>query len=334
VFLVIALMLAPTASAQQFEAVGERALGMGGAFVAVADDSSATWWNPAALAAGPFVDASIALTRSEIRRRDVPDVRVPVAAFSLTTPPFGVSYYRLRITDIHRSDPTGSSSVGREVGRVGVVRSLRLHQLGVTVLATVFPGLHVGTTLKYLRGRVASADVPEAVDADALLDRGEALDGGTAQGRFDADVGALFVTGPFRLGGVVKNVREPGFGGGTPPGDTGVEVPRQARIGVAYDGTLRRSAAPWVLSVDVDLTTYASGDDERRVIAAGAERWLFGERIGIRGGGRFNQTGSKERSATAGVSAAVRSGMFVEAHVVHGGADSERGWGLAARVSF
>ncbi len=36
-----------------------RAPGMGGAFVAVASDSSATWWNPAGLAAGPFVDLSV-----------------------------------------------------------------------------------------------------------------------------------------------------------------------------------------------------------------------------------------------------------------------------------
>ncbi len=37
-----------TASAQGFEAVGTRALGMGGAFVAVADDASAVYWNPRA----------------------------------------------------------------------------------------------------------------------------------------------------------------------------------------------------------------------------------------------------------------------------------------------
>ena len=72
----------------------------------------------------------------------------------------------------------------------------------------------------------------------------------------------------------------------------------------------------------------------RRVIAAGAERWLFGKRIGVRGGGRFNQVGHKERSATGGVSAAIRPGMFVEAHAVAGGSDDERGWGVAARVSF
>ena len=52
------------AAAQPFEVVGMRALGMGGAFVAVANDSSATWWNPAGLAAGPFVDVAVARAAS------------------------------------------------------------------------------------------------------------------------------------------------------------------------------------------------------------------------------------------------------------------------------
>ncbi len=37
------------AAAQTAEVVGTRALGMGGAFVAVADDPSAVYWNPAGL---------------------------------------------------------------------------------------------------------------------------------------------------------------------------------------------------------------------------------------------------------------------------------------------
>ena len=43
-------------SAAAWVAAGVAADGEGGAFVAVANDSSATWWNPAGLAAGPFFD--------------------------------------------------------------------------------------------------------------------------------------------------------------------------------------------------------------------------------------------------------------------------------------
>ena len=35
-----------------FESTGERALGMAGAFVGVADDATATYWNPSGLASG------------------------------------------------------------------------------------------------------------------------------------------------------------------------------------------------------------------------------------------------------------------------------------------
>ena len=48
------------AAAQGFEPVGTRAQGMGGAFVAVADDATATYWNPAGLASIPIFDLTLA----------------------------------------------------------------------------------------------------------------------------------------------------------------------------------------------------------------------------------------------------------------------------------
>ena len=83
-FLRVALLVVPltlTAApvgAQIVESVGSRALGMGGAFVAVASDSSATWWNPAGLAAGPFLDLAIGKADD-------------ASWFALATPPFGLS---------------------------------------------------------------------------------------------------------------------------------------------------------------------------------------------------------------------------------------------------
>jgi len=307
------------AGAQTIETVGERAMGMGGAFVAVADDGSATWWNPAALAAGPFLDAAAGWSRTEFRRDGEPTGRVEPVTVSLSVPPLGVSYYRFRITNIQPAGPTVTPPAGREDGRVGVVQSLRLHELGVTLLQTVFSGVHVGTTLKFLRGDV------EHTSSDVGL---------TPEGEFDADLGVLAVAGPWRVGGVVKNLFEAAEFGEV-AGLDGVTLSRQARVGVAFDAGARRgSNAAWTVSADVDVASYATNTGDRRVIAAGAERWLVGKRIGVRGGARFNQVGQKERSATGGVSAAIRPGLFVEAHGVAGGSDDERGWGVAARITF
>ena len=52
------------ANAQIYEIVGTRAQGMGGAFVAVADDATATWWNPAGLATGAYFSSVVELGRT------------------------------------------------------------------------------------------------------------------------------------------------------------------------------------------------------------------------------------------------------------------------------
>jgi hypothetical protein len=91
---------------------------------------------------------------------------------------------------------------------------------------------------------------------------------------------------------------------------------------------------PVIVALDVDLRRYAVATGDRRVVALGGEGWLFGRRVGLRAGGRINTVGAEDRAGTAGVSVAVRSGVFVDWHLVRGGTAEDRGWGLAARVSF
>src|SRR5688500_16614278 len=89
----ICLGVGAPASAQVVESVGSRALGMGGAFVAVASDSSAVWWNPAGLAAGPFFD--MALAQGDVEAAEtLPAWRQGFSGFSAAAPPLGLSYYR------------------------------------------------------------------------------------------------------------------------------------------------------------------------------------------------------------------------------------------------
>src|SRR5204863_3684316 len=103
--LAIALFLAIAVSlhAQSYEDIGTRAQGMAGAFVAVADDASATWWNPAGLAtARNAVDFSAEI--SEGGRGGV----------ALAFPSLGLSYYRNKISKIQPSGSTASVGSSRQ----------------------------------------------------------------------------------------------------------------------------------------------------------------------------------------------------------------------------
>ena len=281
---------------------------MGGAFVAVASDASATWWNPAGLAAGPLLDLTLARASTKVEN-EVPAWRNRTSWFAVATPPFGFGYYRFRLTDIQPFSPTDQAGAGREDRRVEIpARSLSASQLGVTVVHTLTSGVHAGTTLKYLRGT---------------------LSGGDTQGRFDMDVGVLAIAGSLRVGAVARNITEPDF---EAPG-AALRLPRQFRVGAAFDPE-RATGVPLTISLDADVRVYDTGTGERRVVAAGAEQWFMAKRFAVRAGGRFNTVGLRERSATAGATVAVRSGLYVEGHVVRGGSPDEQGWGLAARVSF
>ena len=328
---VLIIITATNSSAQIVESVGTRALGMGGAFVAVAADSTATWWNPAGLATGPYSDISLGRSIVNLEKTETSSARRDrVSWLTAAAPVVGLSYYRLRITDIRGVGPTGQPTVNREDTRTGVsVRSLAASEFGVTVVQSVLPGVHAGATLKYVRGTVrVGADDGSRSDSD-LLDAGDDLEGGDARNQFDLDAGLMFVAGPVRLGAVMRNIRKPDFGTDATP----FTLPRQTRIGAVIDAE-QAGGPPFIAAIDADVRAYATGTGDRRVVALGAERWLWTKRIAVRGGARFNTVGAKERAATAGGSVAVRNGLYLEGYIVHGGSEAERGWGLGARVSF
>lgn len=311
---------------------------MGGAFVAVASDSSAAWWNPAGLAAGPFLDMALAKADVEVIAAG-PAWRQETTWFALGTPVIGLSYYRFRLTDIRAFDATDEAPVSREDRGAGVpVRALSASHLGVTFVQTLLPGVHAGATLKYVRG--ASAERREdglAVPSD-LLDRGAALEEGDADGSFDMDVGLLAVAGAVRLGARMRSVLEPAFprrraGAAGDPELERVRMPRQTRVGAAFDAETA-AGVPLTIALDADVDAYPTPSGARRVVALGAEQWLLARRIAVRAGGRMNTVGARERLATAGASVAMRGGLYVDGHVVRGRSADEKGWGVAARVSF
>jgi F plasmid transfer operon protein TraF len=298
---VCALAVCPTvAFAQRFDDFGVRAQGMGGAFVAVADDASATWWNPAGLAH--------ALTVVDLSGSILKDGRRSVA---LGFPSLGLSYYRLKIRQIQPAIPTtGTSASGRQdIGAAGNDPSLResgLSEFGASVGQSLSQHLVIATTLKL---------------ENALDDT-----------KPDLDVGVMGAFGPMRVGLTVKNVRQPTFGDDA----DAYELTRRARVGAAlvHDavGTIDRI----VVAVDADLTSAPVAGRDEREVAGGAEVWLKGRRIGVRGGGGINTvTGASGRSFGAvGLTVVPYPRLNVEAAVTRG-ADSMRDqWSVGLRLTF
>jgi hypothetical protein len=342
--LIVLPVLRPgVATAQSADAVGVRAQGMGGAFTAVADDASSAWWNPAGLGAwsssgqagGTYGNAILEFGTHQSPRLDrdagglaVPAWRADARGFTIAYPALGLSYYRLRISEIQAPAPTGATGAIREdPGTADVrLRSLVLNQFGSTVGQSFGRHLVVGSTLKLLRGRVgAAASSPGA----ASLDAAAGLDG-DGETHVGLDVGALASFGLVRAGLMVRNVREATFGNGA----DAVTLDRQVRGGLALVSGARGGASRFSAAFDADLTTATTAVGEERRIAAGAEGWLFGRRVGVRGGVSTNTVGDRRSRLSGGLSAAVSRGMYVDAEATGGADDVREGWGLALRLTF
>jgi len=311
----VLLGCATTVGAQTFEAVGTRAAGMGGAFVAVADDASAAYWNPAGFAAGNIF--SIVVDRGTSKS----DPTVPEGArkasgflFAMGMPALGLSYYQLRSTVVATSG-AGAGSVRLD--------TLVTRHTGATVLQSVGHRLTVGGTAKLVNGTAASAVGSDAA-RETLLDSATEL-GGRQSTKFDADIG-LMTAGPFfKLGLTIRNVTSPDFE--TPEGDA-ITLPRQARAGIAC-----LLAQGWVVDADFDLsTTHGSLGDERN-IAVGTEGHL-GRKTMVRAGLRWNTTGPSRTAPAAGGSYRLLGSLFVDGQVTGGSARADRGWGISARFVY
>ena len=312
----LALLLgARAASGQALETVGNRAAGMAGAFVAVASDSSAVWWNPAALPTGPLADMSVGFGDAR-NGEPVPGSAGRATALAVTLPLLGVhiaSYDHVRAAD-------------RRGGATGVSR-VAVRQLGLTLVQSIVSGVHVGGTLKYLRGSWAGDR--RFVDGGQAVAAARALSGPEGEGRWDADLGVIAVHRGWRVGLLARQLMAPSFG----EGPDAIPAGRQVRVGVAFDAAAA-DGPPFTMAADIDLTGADGPDGLSRNAALGVERWLRGGRIGLRTGLSIRTAGDPRPSASAGASLMVKSGLFLEISGTAGTNDAPRNWGATARVSF
>src|SRR5689334_6829487 len=186
--ILITLLSASAAYAQS--PVGTRAEGMAGAYVGVADDATAVYWNPAGVASAPIVSAVVSLgipvkhgdsAQSSVDKRD----KGGIVAVSATA--IGVAYYRLTAYGLGALEPavTGSNS-REEVGRS--VHAITTQTVGVSLVQSLTENIVVGATPKFVR-----ADDGNAIDVDA---------------------GVMYSRHHVRLGLVARNLTAPSFESG------------------------------------------------------------------------------------------------------------------------
>jgi hypothetical protein len=276
--------------------VGTRAEGMAGAFVGVADDASAVYWNPAGIATGPIVSAVFGFGVG-------PDVAGPFqtsvdqqdrrAVLAVSATAIGMAYYRFTAYGLRAAEPAVSTSNSREeVGRS--VHAMTVQTAGVSLLQSLTDHIVVAGTPKFVRAAGTNA--------------------------FDVDEGVMVSANRMRLGLVARNLTTP------------IDLQREVRAGAAW-GSSWPGISRVIASADADLTSRVTPAGDRRDVAAGLETWWKNQRLGLRGGLRRSTIGDARAAFAAGVSASLKTGMLVDAHVVRGH-ETERSWGVGLRMLF
>jgi hypothetical protein len=329
------IVLPASVTAQSFPSTGTRAAGMGGAFVGVADDATAIYWNPAGLAAGAYFSLVLDGGAEGI----TPDASALGGDSSnfllgLAMPALGLGYYRLHSRTAGPPAtlaPLDSTAPPLLTAAPALrVDTLVTHHGGVTLVQSLWPGIAVGTTLKLVRGIASSAVVP-ALTADQALEADAAELLGRATNRFDLDVGVMAAGGPLKVGFTLRNATEPGFDSAGV--DDELVLERQARAGLSYAVT-----SAWVAAADFDLLKTKDPFGERRDIALGVEGRLT-PRVHVRSGFSFNTVDADDdrgsrRAYSVGGSFAVRSAVFVDGHFTAGNDRAGQQWGVAARFVY
>jgi hypothetical protein len=313
-FAAFACLPARPAQAQQvFESLGSRALGMGGAFVAVANDGTAAFWNPAGIALAPKGNLTIEWTGFHTGNQDQPPAPGPTTR-SATFATFGSSNFNLSYASLQGADLV-MTSAGT------MAETLQTTQYGATVLQALAPGVIVGSTLKLVHGFAASEAVIATTGSNALS-QVSSLQGQTVT-RFDLDVGLMVDMKKVRLGFAAKNLEQPTF---PEPGAAGFTIYRQARMGVAVLPT-----SGLTLAMDFDLGATDLRGGPREEIAIGGEDRI-GKSFAFRSGLRWSMAGERGLVGSVGLSLAVKPGAWIDGHYTQGGIDGDRGFGLAFRV--
>jgi F plasmid transfer operon, TraF, protein len=304
--LAVISVLAAASPAWAQSPVGTRAAGMAGAFVAVADDATAVYWNPAGVASGSLVSAVIDYgqgegatdpTQTTVTQKDT----AVFAGFSATA--VGVAYYRFGAYGSEKDEPVVTGATSREEVR-RTVHAVTTSVFGVSLVQSLGDYIVVGATPKFVN--VGSSNT------------------------FDVDAGVMVAANRFHVGLVGRNLTTPSFD--TDGVEEGAELGREVTIGGAW-GSGWSGISRVIVAVDGDVMSRATPTGDRRDIAGGVETWWLKQRLGIRGGMRRSTIGEARRIVSGGISAGLTAGLLLEAHVARGQSD-ENSWSVGLRMAF
>jgi hypothetical protein len=301
---------------------------MGGAFVAVADDASAVYWNPAGLATGSYF--SLVVDRNTLAAPDEADVTHGRSGLlvAIGTPPLGVAYYRTRVTTSQPYSAIDASSGGRNF-IPGAVRldSLLTDQAGVTLVQSIGRVLAIGGTLKYVHGTASSGIT--SLTGKAARELADDLPSKSSS-TFDGDLGVMAVGAFGRVGVSVRNVGEPSF-----ETREGFSLVLQRRV---RGGVVLNLAQSLMVAADADFTSADVGDGRWRDAAVGAEAKVA-RGAWVRSGVHWNTAGGNTGPGAApivsiGGSYTVHGSLLADAQASVGSENGDRGWGVGVRFVF
>jgi len=319
------LFTAGTVSAVEFAIVGPRAVGMGGAGVAVTTDALATYWNPAGLAMQQSVDIRAQASAQLIDRGDVKDTLDDINSIDLTNPAnqarlqgllntlnsgtvsavgaaglywkgyFGDQAFGFNISDVATGGefaptPLTATCIPSPCTVTGqlAVRGLEARQ-AVFSYAYAFAErtVAIGATAKIIQGAAYNASV-SVFQSNGDISFREDLGKPEISTAIGIDVGAIYRPASWlRFGVVGKDLNQPTFDA---PGGQEFKLVPQVRGGVAVN-----PYESLTIAFDGDITsnkTLVPGI-KSRVLSLGAEQTLPAEFISLRVGALKNVEDAK-----------------------------------------
>ena len=225
---VLALTTARFANAQSD--VGARASGMAGAFVAVADDATAVYWNPAGVATGSIISVVLDAGRFRLGSTALQSAQNEEdtgAIVALSATAIGLAYHRLGTYGIVAAEPAVMGSQSREEVRRGV----RAHDARPPCRrASINQHIVVGVTPKVMRAEGHSAA--------------------------DVDVGVMAWVNHLRAGLLARHLTTPEFG----DDGVGIALEREVLVGAAWgSGWTGVSRVPASLGFDLFARSTPAG---------------------------------------------------------------------------